>query len=343
MLEIIDTSQNERWDKIVRSMHAYDFYHLSAYHRLDTSGQPLLLYCQTNTDAFALPIIVRDIPHSIYKDITSVYGYAGPLSQTANPSAAAIGLFHEALKTCFDANRIVSMFTRLHPLFRGQLNRQANLLSGLGEIVDLNRTIAIDLTLPEAEQRRQYSHSLKNDINHLKKILTVKEAKSKADIDAFVDIYYENMKRVNASETYFFSKEYFYQFLETIDSTLLLAVYNGQIISGSLFTACHGIVQSHLSATHSEYLHLSPIKYIWDYMRILACENGNAVFHLGGGFGGKDDSLFAFKSQFSKCRFVFQTGRYIHNQACYEQLVAERFNNEVPLSAYFPLYRLHQL
>ncbi|MDR0834200.1 MAG: hypothetical protein LBN93_08475 [Candidatus Symbiothrix sp.] len=336
MLEVIDISQSERWDEIVRSMHAYDFYHLPAYHRLDTSGQPLLLYCKTNTDAFVLPIILRDIPGTTYKDITSVYGYAGPLSQTNNPSASDIGLFQEDLKVYFDVHHIVSMFTRLHPLFENQ----AHLLTGLGETVDLNQTVAIDLTQPEAKQRKQYAHSLKNDINRLKNSLSIKEAKSKEDIDAFIDIYYDNMKRVNASEKYFFSNDYFYQFFETINSTLLLAIYQGELISGSLFTECHGIVQSHLSATRSEYLYLSPVKYIWECIRRLAQAKNDTIFHLGGGFGGKDDSLFAFKSQFSKCRFMFQTGRYIHNQAVYAHLVAEKFKNEVPQSSYFPLYRL---
>jgi lipid II:glycine glycyltransferase (peptidoglycan interpeptide bridge formation enzyme) len=149
------------------------------------------------------------------------------------------------------------------------------------------------------------------------------------------------MKRVNASKKYFFSREYFYQFLETIDSTLLLALYEGKIISGSLFTEYNGIVQTHLSATRNEYLYLSPLKYIWDCIRIMAKEKNRDFLHLGGGFGGKNDSLFGFKSQFSKQYFIFRTWRYVHNKAVYDQLLAETFKNEMPESSYFPLYRLN--
>lgn len=131
-------------------MHEYDFYHLAEYHRLDTSGEAFLLYFANETDAFAFPVIVRNIEGTEYKDITSVYGYAGPLSRKSHPAPEAIRLFQEELKKYLDDNRIISVFARLHPLFEDQ----SSLLQNRGEVSDTNLTVAIDLTLPEKEQRK---------------------------------------------------------------------------------------------------------------------------------------------------------------------------------------------
>ncbi|GHT06171.1 hypothetical protein FACS189423_11020 [Bacteroidia bacterium] len=317
-------------------MHEYDFYHLAEYHRLDTSGEAFLLYFANETDAFAFPVIVRNIEGTEYKDITSVYGYAGPLSRKSHPAPEAIRLFQEELKKYLDDNRIISVFARLHPLFEDQ----SSLLQNRGEVSDTNLTVAIDLTLPEKEQRSQYVHSLKNDINRLhKKGLVIKKAETKEDIDTFIAIYRENMKRVHASAMYFFPDSYFYDFLDTLPATIFLAYYEGTAVSGCLFTACNGIIQTHLSATEDDYLALSPLKYVWDQIRIWGTKEQLQWVHLGGGYGGQNDALFAFKSQFSNRRFVFKVWKYIHHPEAYHRLVQKKYKGNLPDTAFFPLYR----
>ena len=44
------------------------------------------------------------------------------------------------------------------------------------------------------------------------KLCTIKKADSKDDITTFINLYYENMKRVDAKKSYFFSEDYFYKF-----------------------------------------------------------------------------------------------------------------------------------
>jgi hypothetical protein len=284
-----------------------------------------------------LPVILRDIEGTGYKDITSVYGYSGPLSKRSTPDPESIAPFKEALLSFFEANRVVAAFSRLHPLFP----QQEKILEGLGEVVKINQTVAIDLRLSEAEQRKQYAHSLRNRINHLrrKEDLIVKKAETEDEINSFIEVYEETMRRVHAAERYFFSKEYFTRFLATIDSTLLVASYKGEIISGSLFTECGSIIQSHLSATKNDYLHISPLKYIWDQIRIYGMEKDKQYLHLGGGVHGKDDNLFAFKSQFSKDYFQFKVWKYISNETVYNELVSSVFKDNIPEESFFPLYR----
>jgi len=337
MLEIITLDQKERWNAIVRSMTNFDFYHLAEYHQLELSGQSLLLSFSVNNTSIAFPVILRPVEKTSYYDITSVYGYAGPLTNLDNPDEESLKYFRKDLLVFFDNYNIISAFSRLHPFF----SNQETILSGLGEVITTNQTVGIDLSLPEQEQKKQYAYSLKYQINRLKsKNIIVKKAKTVEEIDQFIEIYRENMKRVNASEMYFFTNDYFYHLIKKLPFTLLLAYYEGRAICGSLFSSCNGIVQLHLSATLNDFLIWSPSKLVLDCIRRHAIENNERWLHLGGGSGGEDDSLFQYKSFFSNLRFTFKTWRYIHNAKTYNQLISEKFSKNVPNSPFFPLYRL---
>jgi hypothetical protein len=335
MFEVITLENPAKWNEIIRSMSDFDFYHLAEYHQLDHSGIPFLLHCSVETAGFALPVILRHIGGTKYNDITSVYGYSGPLTDTV-PVKESLAVFHKSLLRFFDENSVVSVFFRLHPLFPVQ----EKMLERIGDTVDTGTTVAIDLKLPEDEQKKQYSHSLKNAVNRLKrKMPSVKKAETVSEIEAFAGIYAETMERVHASQVYFFDNTYFFRFLETLPSALYVAYYEDKIIGGSLFTDCNGIIQPHLSATLSDYLYLSPLKYVWEQIRLYGVEKNRNYMHLGGGLGSSRDTLFAFKTQFSRLHFLFKTWRYIHNREIYDRLIQDKCRN-VPDSSFFPLYRL---
>ena len=337
MFETISLDNKERWNEIVRSMKDYDFYFLAEYHQMEKSGLPLLLHFKDDFCSFALPVIIRDIEGTPYKDITSIYGYAGPLTTCDNPSQKSIINFQKELLFFFDSNSIVSVFSRLYPLFPNQ----EKLLNGLGDIVDSNLTIGIDLTQPEDEQKRQYSRSTRHAVNLLnKKGIIIKEAQNKKDIDSFIDIYEETMKRVNAPKMYYFPTDYYYNFLSSIDSFILLALYKEETIGGILCSKCNGIIQDHLNATKNDYLYLSPQKLLLDEVRKVGVKNHMKYLHLGGGFNGKNNSLFDFKSRFSKQRFMFKVWKYIHNKDAYNCLISKSNKENVPNTSFFPLYRL---
>lgn len=340
MLDIIPLENNARWNEIIRSMNDFDFYHLAEYHRMDNSGIPLLLHYSDEAADFALPFILRHIDGTKYNDITSVYGYSGPLANTNRPDRKSLAEFHEDLRRFLDENSVVSVFSRLHPLFPVQ----EEILEGIGNTLDTGTTVAIDLSLPENEQRKQYARSLRTAVNRLKrKKLTVKKAETKTEIEDFADIYTETMKRVHASQIYFFDHAYFYRFLETLPSVLYVAYHEDKIIGGSLFTDCNGIIQLHLNATLNDYLYLSPLKYVWEQIRLYGVEQNRNYMHLGGGFGGNRDTLFEFKARFSRLHFSFKTWRYVHNQEVYDRLVYDKYRNNLPDSSFFPLYRLEIL
>ncbi|MDR1562633.1 MAG: GNAT family N-acetyltransferase [Dysgonamonadaceae bacterium] len=336
-MEITGLDNSIRWDAIIRSMRIYDVYHTSAYHALESSGTSLLLSSSFGGELIAIPVVVRRIEGTDYNDITSVYGYSGPLSSAVNPDIDHISAFQNELREFFDSRSIVSAFGRLHPFF----DVQENILKGLGDTVISGKTVYIDLSLSEEQQLLQYSRSLRNRINrfHNSGNIIVRKYDTDADIDAFVSIYHETMRRVGASVSYFFDVNYFHTFLRNIPSCLFLACYDGEPVCGTLFTECNGIIQTHLSGTMNKFLHLSPLKYVRDEIRRYGIRSGFHYLHMGGGVGSRSDSVYGFKSQFSRSELLFKTWRYIHLPDVYDEMTRRRGIDNTQGADFFPLYR----
>lgn len=334
-------SKSKEWSQILQKSDTYDFYHTAFYHSLDEEGEGFMLYATNEKDFIALPLIIRKINRTIYSDATSVYGYCGPIASKdiKRIDNKLIEFIQAEIIKYFEANNIIAAFSRLHPLIN-----QSALFKDFGEIVELNKTVSIDLTLPVDIQRRAYRKSLRSDINQLRKRkgYTSHIADSKEEIDEFIDIYYETMDRVEATPNYYFSREYFYEFLDNneFSNRLILAIKDDIITAGAIFTITGNIMQYHLAGTRSKYNRDTPMKLILDEARLLGTELVLKDLHLGGGVGGQDnDSLFHFKSGYSKNFKQFSIWKKIFNQEMYDELVKEK-GLENSDSGFFPLYRL---
>ncbi len=79
-------------------------------------------------------------------------------------------------------------------------------------------------------------------------------------------------------------------------------------------------------------------------MRQIATKENYTYFNLGGGVGSREDSLFQFKSCFSKNYKDFKVWKYIVNQEVYNELIAKKQKrehanlNDACLN-FFPSYR----
>ncbi|WP_423149294.1 GNAT family N-acetyltransferase [Rubrolithibacter danxiaensis] len=336
---IISIHEKELWNKYIQNSVMYDFYHTWYYNSLEKAGNPFLFVFQFQDDFIALPLIKREIEGSAFYDCTSVYGYAGPISSLPfeDLNGKIIQDFKEAFSNFLNNENIVSVFSRLHPIINQEL-----LLERLGGIFDNGKTVAIDLQLPLEEQKLRYRRAIRQKVNQLaRKGFEVKEASTKEEIIEFVKIYNENMIKVNASSYYFFDDQYFFDLLNSDDfeSKLLLAYYDGEITSGGIVTLSNNIMQFHLAATRNEFLPDAPMKLLFHEAAVLGKSLGMSYLHLGGGVGGKEDSLFEFKSGFSDLHLSFKTWRYIANLSAYNSLVEERCKDKEAANNRFPLYR----
>lgn len=332
--------KSKEWNQILKTSYTYDFYHTAFYHSLNEEGKGVMLHASDGINFIALPLIIRKIEETNYLDATSVYGYCGPIASKdiEEVDDKLIEYFQNEMDRYFYDNNIIATFSRLHPLIE-----QSTVFKNFGDVVELNKTVSIDLTLPINLQRRAFRKSLKSELNQLRRRgYNSCIAKSKDEIDEFIDIYYETMDRVEATPNYYFSKEYFYKFLdnEEFSNKLILSKKDDVITAGAIFTISGSIMQYHLAGTRSEYSRDTPMKLLVDEARLLGTELGLTDFHLGGGVGGHDnDSLFLFKSAFSKNFKQFSIWKKIFNLEIYDKLVKEK-GLEDSDSGFFPLYRL---
>ena len=154
-------------------------------------------------------------------------------------------------------------------------------------------------------------------------------------------MYYKNMDRVNASPNYYFDEKYFSDIInmEGYENKLVL-IYDGtELICGAVLLLSENIIRNHLSATSPDYLKESPSKLLTDEISMIGRRLGKKIFHLGGGVGGKEDSLFEFKRYFSDLQITDRIWCYINDYGAYNTLVSKSLWQPEPESGYFPLYR----
>jgi len=331
-------SDEKTWGSIVAECDLVDFYHTFSYHRLSSINdeKPILICYRANNNMIALPLLLRNIVNTDYFDATSVYGYPGPITK-GTPTAKEYGAFQRHLKDYCIKENIVSIFSRLNSF----IPFQENCLFGLGSIETLGKSVYLDLSQEEMVQLSQYHRRLRTYINKSRKLYEIKLGSSKNDTKTFMKLYLENMERVKANEIYYFSEDYFHNLMDSkeVETTLMLAYdqETKEVAGGAIFIK-HGLfVQYHLSGVKEEFLRLNPVKLMIDEMRKMAAENGCCYFNLGGGVGGKEDSLYYFKTGYSKEFMPFKIWKFIAIPNIYNKFLQESGNYKTD---FFPGYRI---
>jgi len=334
------TIKEERdWNYFITRSLRYDAYHLWQYHAIDSAGEPVMFVYLKDDLFIALPLIKRKIADSSWFDFASVYGYVGPVSnqEFADITDDIVSDLQMSFLEFMKSEQSVSVFSRLHPFIN-----QHNLLDKIGGVIGNGKTVYVDLTVPHEEQESHYDRKLAKQIRNLrKKNYDIIDSSDKQAIRLFSEMYTENMTRVAATGNYFFQEEYFRNLLEKNQGTskLLMVYDNGVPIGGALILYSNDIIRQHLSATSANYLKESPSKLITDEVSLLGRRLGAKYYHMGGGVGGREDSLYKFKASFSKLTLDDYTWRFIADHNAYNSLVELRGLSKNTESDFFPLYR----
>ena len=345
MFRIISIENKIEWKDYILKCNEIDFYHTWDYHDLSKNnkeGEPELIVYEKDNCLICFPLIKREIQDQSNQilgyDYNSVYGYAGPVYND-NVLKEHIEEFGLLFKSHCKENKIVSVFSRLHPTIK-----QGFLLNEIGEVENNSVTIQIDLTQTLQEQKKHYRKSNKSEINKLRRTSTVVWSEhTEEDINEFIEIYEETMTRVNAHQRYFFDKAYYNNLFNSKDykTQLVFVEIDGTRIAGALFVFCKNIIQYHLAGTRTEFMRITPMKLLLDELRLYGTENNYKTFHLGGGLSAsEEDPLYRFKRGFSKIKCEFNTFKFIIDKEVYNTLSSELISDKDKLeSNFFPLYR----
>jgi hypothetical protein len=353
-IQFLDSS-NALW---LDSLHhlTHDFYHFPQYFMVEAkrlNAVPEAVLIQEDDKAFFLPYLIRscsnlfdeDLNTSDVFDIVSPNGYAGILlSESAACDSNFIHRAMDLLIERFSDRNIPSAFLRLHPLLN---DRFADLYHA--DTCKLHsETISIDLTLSETELWSQTRPEHRTKINRCQRAgFTTQHVSFEQNGNDFIEIYTETMNRVGASNSFYFTRDYFLQLAEALGQTLHLCIVKSDhsTICAGLFTECSGIVQYHLGGTKTAFLKQSPSVLMFHSMRHWTKARGNHTLHLGGGIGGAQDSLHHFKAGFSKRKHPLPILRLIPRPVLYQKLVRLRAKSlncstdQFQHSNFFPIYR----
>jgi hypothetical protein len=317
----------------------HDFYHLPAYVALcapQERGRPCALHVTSERGSMLLPLVLREIPGGGV-DATSPYGYPGPLANgTDDP-----GFLADALRAGVEhlaGQGVVTAFVRLHPL----LNVMPP--TGIGTLVQHGETVSADLTLPADVLWAQTRENHRRDITRALQLGYVARMDDTWEhLDTFRTLYRDTMARNAAAPYYFFEDAYFDGLRDALGEQLHLCLVEGPggIAAAGLYGETGGIVEYHLSGTSEAARQVQPTKLMMHFVRGWGQARGNRSLHLGGGVGGRADSLFQFKVGFSPLRHSFCTLRIVVDEESYGSLVAARNPGHDPADreGFFPLYR----
>ncbi|TWT24355.1 GNAT family N-acetyltransferase [Planomicrobium sp. CPCC 101110] len=341
LLMIMDAKDSAHWNSIIDGFSDKDIYFYFEYIMSSLSlddGEALLFLFESENGKIAYPAVKRKVTAKtnveLY-DITTPYGYGGPLMEVYCNRKCLISEFREAFNEYCSTHCIVSEFVRFHPLLSNHRGFEEEM-----EIVPLSHTIEINLQqegnlldrLP-GKNRNMIRKALKNDVE-------VKKVDIGSYLGEFLSMYYATMDRNRASGFYYFTEEYFKETIKLFGPDLHLfgAFLEGQMISSTLILTKGNFMHYHLSGSAREYQHLGANNVLLYEVAKWGEENGMQRFHLGGGYSGDGDSLFRFKKSFSSSEpLQFCIGKKIHNPNYYHMLVLE--NDITEDSGFFPLYR----
>lgn len=342
MIRLYGIDEAEQWDAVVRSFAAWDVYYLSGYvkaFQIHGDGEPYLLYYEGDGIKAIDAYMKRRLAIEGVYDIATPYGYGGVLFE-GDTSERKLQLFWAEYLEAMRRENIVDGFVRYHPVLKN-----ATLMKLVSDVVDLSKTVAIDLSSPEVIWKclsvKNHNMIRKSERNGIE----IKHGRGLALLEHFRMIYNSTMERDNAQSYYYFGPAFY----ESIHNDLkdhyevFYALLNGEIIAMSIILTGSNQMHYHLAGSKVEYRDLAPSNLLLYKAAIWGFENGFKFFHLGGGVGSGEDNVYKFKAAFNrKSNYQFSVGKQIYDQGRYDACVALRASQDPvfnPESAFFPLYR----
>ena len=282
-------------------------------------GRPTLLHA----DGTVFAAIVRELEGG-RRDVTTPYGYGGPVRVPGTGTSR----FRTAYERWCAENGVLTTFARLHPLYENHLYADGLTLQPLAGTVAWR--LGQDL---RAQMHRHHRRVVRKA--EAADVTTAVRARP-TDLAEFKALYERTMERREAAAFYRFPAAYWHALAALGDRVVLVEARRGQELLASLLClAGPRWLHYHLGATSDEARTLGASNLAFLAAAEWARSAGHELFHLGGGVGGREDSLFEFKLRFDPGgRREMYLGKAVHDVDAYRDL-AGRDDTD----GFFPAYR----
>ena len=315
-----------RWDELVRRLGVTDVYYSRGFVEASAplaGGTPTLLHAAGEGGDVLFPCVVRPDP----TDVVTPYGYGGPIGIGASPPP--FSPLYEAWCARRDA---LSTFVVFHPLFANGATPVASGFhrSALADTVAWPLGDGDLLASMESHHRRVVRRARSQGLD-------VEIDAAPADLGEFVDLYEQTMRRAQASPFYFFPAAYWSALLDGVPLVRVDVRREGELMASVLGMGEPPWLHYHLGGNSDEGRSLGASHLALFSLANWGREHGYDTLHLGGGVGGRDDSLREFKRRFAPHGLVAATiGKAVHDQAGYLRRAGA---SAIDWDGFFPAYR----
>ena len=247
------------------------------------------------------------------RDVVTPYGYGGPTADG----------FWEAYEKWARERGAVTTFVRFHPLLGNQRGAP----------------IHVEPLAPTVAWRLDPGRDLRAGLHfkHRNKVTKAENAGATVaqhdGLGEFVPLYEDTMRRLGADPFYLFEPAY-WERLAGLPLARFDAELGGEVVASALCLATPPFLHYHLSGTTDAGRSTGASTLVLLEAAQWGQANGYERFHLGGGLGGREDSLHHFKARFDPEGLVdAAVGKAIHDETRYRELGGDGYDG------FFPAYR----
>jgi serine/alanine adding enzyme len=323
----------EAWDSLLDELGCGEIYlrrgYVEASCLLD-GGMPTLLHLGGADGHVVFACSLRSVPGADdWRDVTTPYGYGGPAGVGPAPPVEAFWELYEAW--CAE-NSVISTFVRFHPL--------------LGNHRSAGRSVRLEQLAGTFSWRLDEDDFLGSMHRHHRRV--VRKAAATVDFEArdhpgtlddFASLYEATMQRQDADDFYFFPPAYWEALASGLGEHLVRfdAVLDGNLVASVLCLAARPWLHYHLGATLEPARSVGASNLLMLEAARWGRDRGYEKFHLGGGVGGREDSLWEYKRRFAPDGLVEAwVGKLVHDEQAYLTLVGAE---TLDVAGFFPAYR----
>jgi hypothetical protein len=157
------------------------------------------------------------------------------------------------------------------------------------------------------------------------------------DLTEFVPLYEHTMRRAGAAPFYLFPPAYWEALARDVPLVRVDVRADGRLIASALGMGEAPWLHYHLGAAADAARGTGASHLALYELARWGREQGFTTFHLGGGVGGRADSLLEYKLRFAPDGLTEAAiGKAVHDEAAYLRLSGAR---EIDWDGFFPAYR----
>jgi len=334
---ILSAHDSAVWMSFLAKTSAPDIHFTPGYAQIfSQEGDARLFVYEKGDQLVVYPFLLRQVTISAgnYYDITSPYGYGGPL-YSKDVDKSLINDFYTRFQQYCQENKIITEFIRFHPLLQNH-----EIMSDQLEVQRSSTVVFIDLAKDNDEIWVGYQRSNRKNIKKAERegVKVTIEA-TPQHFAEFMDIYLQTMQRNLADQFYYFSPAFFNQLHLNLKNQYVYAHawLNGQLVSTELLLYNQNYIHSFLGGTLAEYFPYRPNNLLKHEVIKWAKQQGIRYFILGGG-KSDDDGIFKYKNTFSGDLAGYYIGKKIHDWDTVVKLTGAISQVDTD-TGYFPPYR----